>query len=106
RDEDPRMTPAQSRPQGDRTFHGRDPDTVAGPAISASTPTKCQARTRLYRNGSLELEGFPVADIGDRLLEPDTVIWLDLRDPDLDDLAVLSNEFGLHPVAVEDAVLD
>jgi magnesium transporter len=100
------MTPAQSRPPGDRTFHGRDPDTVAGPAISASTPTKCQARTRLYRNGSLELEGFPVADISDRLLEPDTVIWLDLRDPDLDDLAVLSNEFGLHPVAVEDAVLD
>jgi magnesium transporter len=31
-------------------------------------------------------------------------IWLDLRDPDRDDLAVLSEEFGLHPLAVEDAV--
>jgi magnesium transporter len=91
---------------GDRTFHGRDPDSVAGPAISACTPTKCQARTRLYRSGALELQGFPVAEISEKLLEPDTVVWLDLRDPDLEDLAVLSDEFGLHPVAVEDAVME
>jgi len=100
------MTAAQPRSADDRTFHGRDPGTVAGAAISASTPTMCQARTRLYRNGTLELQGFPVAEISDRLLEPDTVVWLDLRDPDHDDLAVLSDEFGLHPVAVEDAVMD
>ena len=31
-------------------------------------------------------------------------IWLDLRDPDRNDLAVLSEEFGLHPLAIEDAV--
>ena len=30
-------------------------------------------------------------------------IWLDLRDPDQEDLGVLSDEFGLHPLAVEDA---
>src|SRR5215831_14702225 len=100
------MTAAQPGSADDRTFHGRDPGTVAGAAISASTPTRCQARTRLYRNGTLELEGFPVAEISDRLLEPDTVVWLDLRDPDHDDLAVLSDEFGLHPVAVEDAVME
>lgn len=34
------------------------------------------------------------------------MVWLDLRDPDREDLAVLSEEFGLHPVAVEDAVHD
>ena len=33
-------------------------------------------------------------------------IWLDLRDPDRDDLAVLSDEFGLNPLAVEDAVAE
>jgi magnesium transporter len=33
-------------------------------------------------------------------------IWLDLRDPDRDDLDVLSEEFGLHPLAVEDAVYE
>jgi len=31
-------------------------------------------------------------------------IWLDLHAPDRDDLAVLSEEFGLHPLAVEDAL--
>ncbi len=62
------------------------------------------ARTRVYRNGVLEAEGFPVADISDRLAEPGTVVWLDLCAPDQDDLAAVSEEFGLHPLAVEDAV--
>jgi magnesium transporter len=92
-----------SRPPVDQTFHGRDPDTVAGPAICVATPTKCQARTRLYRDGILELEGFPVAEISDHLADEAVTIWLDLRDPDREDLAVLSEEFGLHPLAIEDA---
>jgi magnesium transporter len=62
------------------------------------------ARTRLYRDGRLELEGFPVAQISDYLADEAVTIWLDLRDPDRSDLAVLSEEFGLHPLAVEDAV--
>jgi magnesium transporter len=88
------------------TFRGSDPDTVAAAAIAHSTPTRCQARTRLYRNGKLEQEGFPVADISDVLADESAIVWLDLRDPDRDDLSVLSEEFGLHPVAVEDAVHD
>ncbi len=86
------------------TFHGTDPDKAAEAAVCMSTPTKCQARTRLYRNGALQLEGFPVADISEYLKDPAAVVWLDLRDPDREDLSVLSDEFGLHPVAVEDAV--
>ncbi len=93
-----------ARPLLARTFHGRDPQTVAAEAICQVTPTKCQARTRLYRNGGLELEGFPVAEISDHLDDPTVTIWLDLRDPDREDLDVLSEEFGLHPLAVEDAV--
>jgi len=95
-----------NRPPQLLTFHGRDPDTVAAPAVSHSTPTKCQARTRLYRAGRLELEGFPVAQISDYLTDESVTIWLDLRDPDRDDLAVLSDEFGLHPLAIEDAVYE
>jgi|tagenome__1003787_1003787.scaffolds.fasta_scaffold20988657_2 magnesium transporter len=94
----------RARPPQDQTFHGNDPDTVAPTAICQDTPTKCQARTRLYRHGRLELEGFPVLEISDHLAEKDALIWLDLRDPDRSDLAVLSEEFGLHPLAVEDAV--
>ena len=93
-----------ARPLIAQTFHGGDPDTVAASAICDVTPTRCQARTRLYRDGRLELEGFPVAEISDHLADGAVTIWLDLRDPDRDDLAVLSEEFGLHPLAVEDAV--
>ena len=90
---------------GQTTFRGTDPDTAAAAAISPPGVTKCQARTRLYRDGVLEREGFPVSDISDYLKDKAAVVWLDLRDPDREDLGVLSHEFGLHPVAVEDAVV-
>ena len=77
---------------------------VAASTICQVSPTQCQARTRLYRAGRLELEGFPVADISDYLADVSATIWLDLIDPDHDDLAVLSEEFGLHPLAVEAAL--
>jgi len=67
------------------------------------SPTRCQTRTRLYRNGRLELEGFPVADISEYLADGSVTIWLDLSQPDDGDLAVLSEEFGLHPLAVQTA---
>src|SRR6201987_1561423 len=82
----------------------RGPEIGAASAICQISPTRCQARTRLYRDGRLELEGFPVADISDHLADESVPIWLYLRDPDHDDLALVSEEFGLHPLAVEDAV--
>src|SRR3984957_5927126 len=83
---------------------GREMGAAAKATICQVSPTRCQARTRLYRDGKLEREGFPVADISDYLGDESVTVWLDLRDPDRDDLAVLSEEFGLHPLAVEDAL--
>jgi magnesium transporter len=60
--------------------------------------------TRLYRQGVLEAKDFPAAQISDYLQQPDTVVWLDLCEPDHQDLEVVSQEFGLHPLAVEDAI--
>ena len=60
--------------------------------------------TRLYRQGILEAKDFPAAQISDFLEQPDTVVWLDLCEPDQEDLAVVSEEYGLHPLAVEDAI--
>src|SRR5258708_8077605 len=83
------------------------PDGEAGrsaPSICLSTPTKWQARTRVYQGGKLTAEGFPVEDISEYLQDDSAVIWLDLLAPDRADLAVLSEEFGLHPLAIEDAV--
>ena len=90
----------------ERTFHGGDPHTVAADTICKESPTRCQVRTRVYRDGRLVKQGFPVAQISDHLADGDTTIWLDLRDPDRDDLLVLQDEFGLHPVAIEDALFD
>jgi magnesium transporter len=95
---------SESPERASATFHGRDPDTVASRCIATSTPTSCQVRNRLYRHGVLELEGFPVDDISDYLTDDSAVVWLDLRDPTAQDLQVLSGEFGLHPLAVEDAL--
>ena len=95
-----------SPPDTDTTFHGSDPETVAAECISPDTPTRCQARTRLYKDGQLVEQGFAVERISDHLADSGTTVWLDLRDPAHDDLAVLQEEFGLHPVAIEDALVD
>jgi len=94
----------RSRPGPGRTFAGRAPEQVAVAARSAETPTRCPARTRAWRAGVMIAEGFPVARISDHLDDGTTVVWLDLGDPDTADLDVLTEEFGLHPLAVEDAV--
>jgi magnesium transporter len=72
--------------------------------LSRNTATDQVARTRLYRNGKLEKEDFPVEDLSEYLDEPDTVLWVDLCAPDHKDLQVVATELGLHQLAVEDAV--
>ena len=44
--------------------------------------------------------------ISEQLKEPDTVVWLDLEAPDEREVALLCQEFGFHPLAIEDAVRD
>ena len=61
-------------------------------------------RTRVYRKGVLEAENFPVADVSDYLADSSAVVWFDLYEPTEADLASISEELGLHALAVEDAV--
>jgi magnesium transporter len=68
------------------------------------TPTDRVARTRLYRAGRLEKEDFPVEDLSTFLSEPDSVLWVDLCEPDRRDLEVVAAELDLHALAVEDAI--
>lgn len=70
----------------------------------AHNGTRCAAHTRAYRDGRVVEEGFDVTQVSEHLDVPGTVVWLDLDAPDLDDLAILTEELGLHPLAVEDAV--
>jgi magnesium transporter len=64
------------------------------------------ARTRLYRDGKLALEDFPVEDVSEHVKEEDACIWLDYCEPTAEDLATIAEELQLHPLAVEDAVTD
>jgi magnesium transporter len=64
------------------------------------------AHTRLYRGGKLELEDFPVKDISEYIEDPEAVVWLDYCEPTREDLATISEELKLHPLAVEDAVTE
>jgi magnesium transporter len=63
-------------------------------------------RTRLYRNGVLEAENFPVADVSDYLADPATVVWFDLCEPTAADLESIREDLGLHELAVEDALAE
>ena len=93
---------------------GEAPDAADGSAVGPrarpgpstlcrQSPTGCPVRTRLYRQGRACLDGFPLVDISGHLQEADAVLWVDLHDPDPHDLALLSEEFGLHHLAVQDA---
>ena len=60
--------------------------------------------TRLYKNGALVKENFPVADISDHIAVKGCAVWADFVSPTEGDLASIGEELGLHQLAVEDAV--
>ncbi|MBO3747294.1 magnesium transporter CorA family protein [Streptosporangiaceae bacterium NEAU-GS5] len=61
-------------------------------------------RTRLYRHGKLEAEGFPIEEVSDHIAEPDSVVWFDLCAPEREDLQAITEELSLHELAVEDVL--
>jgi magnesium transporter len=78
-------------------------ETPIHPSVCRGHETMATARTRLYHEGALVEEGFPVAEISDRLEQDGTIVWLDLAAPSEADLHTISDEFSLDPLAVEDA---
>ena len=63
----------------------------------------CMIRTRVWRNGILEREDFPFAEVSDYLQDPDCLVWADLLAPDHADLLELAEELTLDPHSIEDA---
>lgn len=59
---------------------------------------KCVA----YKNG-ISLGDVALDDISEVLKEPDTFVWLGLREADTELLLKIQDEFGLHELSVEDA---
>ncbi|GIH29468.1 magnesium transporter CorA [Acrocarpospora phusangensis] len=62
------------------------------------------AYTRLYRHGKLVSEGFPIAEVSDHLHEEGAVVWFDLCSPSEKDLDAISEELGLHELAIRSAL--
>lgn len=56
----------------------------------------------VYHRGRLEAHADP-STISELRQQPETLIWLDLEAPDQRELALLADEFGFHPLALEDA---
>ena len=59
--------------------------------------------SRLWRNGQLAAEDFPLEDLDMHLADPSALVWLDIVAAGPDKLLTLSRELGLDPQAVEDA---
>ena len=55
-----------------------------------------------YQNGR-KLGDIPVSEIHNYLGQPDTFVWVALKDPDAAELDEMQKQFGLHNLAVEDA---
>jgi len=61
-------------------------------------------RTRVYRHGSCTDEDFDPERISDFLEQDDVVVWMDVDQPTEADFALITEEFSLNPLAVEDAL--
>jgi len=55
-----------------------------------------------YQDGT-KLSDIPIAEISEYVSRPDCFVWVALKDADEGELEEMQHEFGLHPLAVEDA---
>jgi len=55
-----------------------------------------------YQNGR-KLADIPVSEIHSYIARPDCFVWVAIKNPEPTELQAMKQEFGLHPLAVEDA---
>ncbi len=70
-------------------------------AISAEHESRCMIFTGKDTARALK----DPSEISDLLLDEHNFVWFDLAEPTHEDLALLQEEFALHPTAIEDAAL-
>ena len=59
-------------------------------------------RTRLWSDGALKAENFPLDDVSTRLTESGALVWVDVCNPDSELLTKLAAELGLAESAIKD----
>jgi magnesium transporter len=101
-----------SRPPSPSVFDRRAAAQVRSPrcgtgSIAALRHTErvtAEVRTRLWLNGELLKENFPLADVSDYLGQPNHLVWIDVCHPEQEHLTQIAEEIGLDPHYIEDAV--
>jgi magnesium transporter len=61
-------------------------------------------RTVLWRDGQVVDRDFPIEKVSDHLADEGVLVWVDLCEPDHQDLLTLADELSLDQRAVEDAI--
>jgi magnesium transporter len=79
--------------------------TTVSPAIAASFQefSSMLINCVAYEEGK-KLSDIAVTEIGDYLARPNCFVWVALMDPQADEMAQMQQQFGLHELAVEDAM--
>ena len=69
-------------------------------------PSQASASTRVQTVacvGGVSLErGVPTEEVGQYIAEAENLVWMDVQDPGPEELSMLLEEFGFHPLALED----
>ncbi|ETT25518.1 magnesium and cobalt transport protein CorA [Rhodococcus aetherivorans] len=70
--------------------------------MTAAVPD--HVRTRLWRDGRLVAENYPLAEVSEHLQDEGALVWVDLHDPTHRELSDVADELDFDPHAVEDVV--
>lgn len=80
-------------------------DGQPGSSLGAGAHSANETTTRAYRAGAIAAAGFPTSAAQHHLdASDDTVVWIDLCNPEPGQLSTLAEQLGLHELAVEDAL--
>jgi magnesium transporter len=70
--------------------------------MTDSTPHTARVRTVACLSGVSLERNVPSEEIHDTLRDKDNLVWVDVQDPGEAELSMLLEEFGFHPLALED----
>ena len=73
------------------------------PALTSPEPAGPQVKTVACLGGISLERGVAREEISAYLSDLDNLVWMDVQDPGQEELSMLLEEFGFHPLALEDA---
>jgi magnesium transporter len=77
-------------------------DTASDPAEPEPAAAPPKVRTLACLAGVSLERGVPTESIREYIREPENLVWVDVTDPGPEELSMLLEEFGFHPLALED----